>query len=91
MAPITLRQTPIQTRITTPTITKIVIELKVIEKLFSHPVRHIGRQTTPQRNATMEPMQPIDRLPGTEDRKDRTESKKEPIKVTRMKLLRLQP
>ena len=37
------------------------------------------------------PMQPIDRLPGREDRKDKIRSKKEPIKMTRRKLLRLQP
>ena len=35
-------------------------------------------------------MQPIDRLAGTENRKDRISSKQEPIKVTRMKLLQLQ-
>ena len=41
--------------------------------------------------ATTEPMQPIDHLPGTEGRKDKIRSKKKPIKMTRMKLLRLQP
>ena len=68
------------------------------QKLFIHPVRqtihsviHVGRQTIPQTNATTEPMQPIDRLPGTKDREDKIRSKKEPIKMTRMKLLRLQP
>ena len=66
-------------------------ELKESQKLFTHSVRHVGRQTTPQRNASMEPMQAIDRLPGTEDRKDKIRSKKEPIKMTRMKLLKLQP
>ena len=60
-------------------------------KLFIHPVRHAGKQTTEQRNATMEPIQAIDRLPGTEDQKDRIRSKKKPIKTTRKKLLRLQP
>ena len=50
-------------------------ELEESQKLFIHPVRHVGRQTTPQRNATIEPMQPIDRLPGTEDRKGRIRSK----------------
>ena len=29
----------------------------------------------------MEPMEPIDRLPGTEDRKDKIRSKKEAIKM----------
>ena len=68
-----------------------VTDLKESQKLFIHPVRNLGRQTTPQRNATMEPTQPLDRLLGTEDWKDRIRSKEEPIKMTRMKLLRLQP
>ena len=59
--------------------------------LFTHPVKHVARQTIQLRNATTEPMQPIDRLPGREDRKNKIRSKKEPIKMTRVKLLRLQP
>ena len=59
--------------------------------LCTQPVRHVARQTIPQRNAIMEPMQPIDRLPGREERKDKIRSKKEPIKMTRMDLSRLQP
>ena len=55
------------------------------------PWKQVARQTIPQRNATTEPMQPIDRLPGKEDRKDKIRSRKEPIKITRVKLLRLQP
>ena len=54
-------------------------------------MRHVERQTTPQRNAASEPMQPIDRVPGTEDGKDRIMSKKEPIKMTQKILFRLQP
>ena len=71
--------------------TKTVTEPKESHKLFTYPVRHVERQTTPQRNANSEPMQPIDRLPGIEDRKDKIRSQKEPIKVTLMKLLKLQP
>ena len=48
--------------------TKTVTEPKKGLEVFTHPVRHVGKQTTPQKNATMEPMQPIDRLPGKEDR-----------------------
>ena len=48
-------------------------------------------KTTPQRNATLELMQRIDRLPGIEDRKDKIRSQKEPIKVTPKKLLKQQP
>ena len=76
---------------TTTITTKSVIKLKESQKLLTHPVRHVEKQTTPQRNAILEPMQPIDRLPGTEDRKDRIMSQKEPTEVTLMKLSRLQP
>ena len=90
VAPKTISQTTIQTKKTTTT-TKTVTELKESQKLSIQPVKHAGRQTTPERNATMEPMQPIDRLPGIEDKKDKIRCKKEPIKMTRKKLLRLQP
>ena len=76
---------------TTTITTKTVIKLKENRKLFILPVRHAGKQTTPQRNVILEPMQSINRLPGTEDRKDRIKSQKEPTKVTLMKLPRLQP
>ena len=72
---------------TKTTITETVTKLKESQKLFIHPVRHVAKQTTPQRNVILEPMQPID----TEDRKDRTRSQKEPTKTTLMKLPRLQP
>ena len=55
------------------------------QKLFTHPARHVVRQTIPQRDAIMEPMQPIDCLPGREDRKDKIRSKKELFKMTQMK------
>ena len=89
VAPTTLSRTKTQTIITkTP---KLVTELRKSQELFIHPVRHVGRQTTPQRKTTMEPMKPNHRLPCKDDRKDRIRSKKEPIKMTRMKLLRPQP
>ena len=59
-------------------------------KTVSPPLRHVEKQTTPQRNATLEPMQPID-PPGIEDRKDKIRFQREPIKVILMKLLKLQP
>ena len=73
------------------TTTETITEPKESQKLFTHPVRHVARQTIPQRTAIMELMQPTDRLPGREDRKDKIRSKKEPIKLIRIKLLRLQP
>ena len=60
------------------------------QKLFMHPVGHVARRNIPQKSSTMESMQPKDRLLGKEDRKDKVRSKKEPITVTRMKLLMLQ-
>ena len=90
VAPITPTQTAISTILTTTT-TKTVTEPKERREPFIHPVTHVGKQTTPQRNATLEPMQPTDRLPGTEDRQDKIRSKTQPIKVTLLKVLRLQP
>ena len=82
------------TRTATSTIlttTETLTEPKESQKLFTHPVRHVARQTIPQRNVIMEPMQQKDRLAGREDRKDKIRSKKKPMKMTRMKLFRLQP
>ena len=75
----------------TTTTTKRVTEPKESQKLFPQLVRHVGKQITPQRNAILEPMQPIDRLPGIEDRKDRIKSQKEPTKMTLMKIPKLLP
>ena len=85
--PLTKMAQPIIQTTTTETLT----QLKESQKLFTHPVRHVVRQTIPQRDAIMEPTQLIDRLSGREDRKDKIRSKKEPIKTTRMKLIKLQP
>ena len=94
MTPITLTRVATSTKITkttTTTRTETVTEPRESRKLFSHPVRHEERQTTPQRIATLEPMQPNDRLLGTEDLKDRITLKREPVKVIVMKVLKLQP
>ena len=84
---IPLTRTATSTILTTTT--ERVTEPKESQKLFTHPVRHVARQTIPQRDAIMEPMQPIDRLPGRGDRKDKIRSKKEPFKMTQMKTVRL--
>ena len=89
MPPIPLTRTVMST--TTITTTTTITKLKESQKLSTHPLRHVGKQTTPQKNATLEPMQPIDRLPGIEYRKDKIRYQKEPIKVILMKLLKLQP
>ena len=91
VAPITLTQKATPTILTATTTTKTVTEPKEIQKLFTHPVRHAEKQTTPQRNATLEPMQPIERVPGIEDPKDKIRSKRRPTKVTRVNLPKLQP
>ena len=91
VTPTTLTRTALPTKIITITTTKTVTEQRESQKLFSHPVRHVKNQTTPQRKATLEPMQPTDRLPGAEDRKNRIKSHSESIKTTLMKLLKLQP
>ena len=83
---ISLTRTATSTILTTTTET--VTEQKN-QKLFTYPVRHVSRQTIPQRDAIMEPMQPIDRFPGKRDRKDKIRSKKEPFKMTQMKTARL--
>ena len=88
LPPIPLIRTVMSTTITT---TKTVTKLKESQKLSTHPVRHVGKQTTPQKNATLESMQPIDRLPGIEDQKYKIRYKREPIKLLLMKLLKLQP
>ena len=88
MTPLPLTPTVMSTTTTTQ---KTVTELKESPKLFTHPVRHVEKQTSPHRNAILEPMQPTDRLPGTEDRKDKIKYQREPIKVILMKLLKLQP
>ena len=74
---------------TTTTIIETITELKKGRKLFTHPVRHVAKQTIPQSDAIMEPMQPIDRLSGRGDRKDQIRSTKEPFKMTQMKIARL--
>ena len=66
-APITLCQTPAPTAITITTTIKTVTELNESQKLFTNRVRYMEKPTTSQINVTLEPLQPIDRLLGTED------------------------
>ena len=79
MPPIPLTRTVMLTTLTT---TKTVTKLKESQKLSTHPVRHVEKQTIPQRNAILEPMQPTDRLSGIKDRKDKIKYQREPTKVT---------
>ena len=54
------------------------------QDLPAHPVRHVVKLTTLQKNATLEETQMIDRLPGTDGRKDRIRSNKEILKTIQM-------
>ena len=59
--------------------------------LSSHPLRPLVELTTPQRNVTLEQTQQTDRLPGIDDRKDKTKSNREMLKATQMGISKLQP
>ena len=83
-------QSPTRTIITLIT-TTTVTEQKESQKLFTDLVRHVEKQTTPQIDAILKPLQPIDRLPGTEDRKGRIRSSRETLRAVHMKMLKLQP
>ena len=61
------------------------------QELSSHPVTPVVKPSNPQRNVILEPMQPIHRLPGTENRKHRIRSNKEAITKIQKKVLKLQP
>ena len=52
--------------------------------LSPHPVRPVVELTTPQRNVAFEQMQQTDRLPGIDDRKDKTKSNREMRKATQI-------
>ena len=59
--------------------------------LSFHPVRHVAEQTTPQRDATLEQTQRTDRLLEIDDRKDKTKPNRVILKITRIKMSKLQP
>ena len=70
---------------------KTVMEQKESLKLFTHPLRHVEKQITPEKNGFLEPMQPINRLTGTGDRRDRIRLRKEATKTIQPQMLKLQP
>ena len=69
---------------------QIIKEIEDLD-LSSHPVRPVVELTTPQRNATLEQTQQTDRLPGIDDRKDKTKPNREILKATQMVMSKLQP
>ena len=91
VAPITITTTATSTKLTKTTTTQTVTEPRGSRKLLTRPVRLVEKQTTLHKNVTLEPMQPIDPVPVTEDGKDRIRFKTEPVKVTQMKFFKLRP
>ena len=69
---------------------QVIKETEDLDLSF-HPVRPLVELTTPQRNATLEQTQQTDRLPGIDDRKDKTKSNREMLKATQMEMRKLQP
>ena len=70
--------------------TQIIKETEDLD-LSSHPVRPVVELTIPQRNVTLEQTQRTDRLPGIDDRKDKTKSNREMLTATQMVMSKLQP
>ena len=72
--PIPLTRTATSTILTTATET--LTEPKECQKLYTHPVRHVARQTIPQRIVIKEPMQQIDRFPAEKTGKTKSGPRK---------------
>ena len=75
---VVLKQTPTLTINFQTQPTRTLQIIKEIEDLYlsSHPVRPVVELTTPQRNVTLVQTQRTDRLPGIDDRKDKTKPNK---------------
>ena len=67
-------------------ITTQTIENTENRELSTHPVKPVAKSIPPQRNASIKPMQQIDRFLGIEDRCDRVRINGRTHKTTRMKL-----
>ena len=76
---------------TIPTRTRQIVKETKDLYLSSHLVRPVVELTTPQNNVTLEQTQPTDRLPGKDDRKDKTKSNRETLKATQTGMPKLQP
>ena len=74
-----------------PTQTKQIIKNTEDQDLPTHPVRPVVKLITPQGNVTLEQKQRTDRLPGIDNRKDKTRSNREMIKTTKVGMFKLQP
>ena len=76
---------------TISTQTKRTTEMTKNRELFTHPLRPTVNSTIPQKIATLEQTQLTDRLPGTDDRKDRIRHNEGIIRFVQMIVLKLQP
>ena len=74
---------------TTPMQTIQIIKKTKDLDLSIHPVSSAVKLTTPQRNVTLEETQRTDRLPGIDDRKDKTKSNREMLQATQMEMSKL--
>ena len=71
-------------------------KIQIIKKtdnldLSIYPVRPVVKLTTPKRNVTLEQMQQTDRLPGLDDRNDKTKSNREMLKATQTSISTRRP
>ena len=76
---------------TKPTRTTQIFKEREDLDLSSHAVRPVVELTTPQGNVTLEQTQRTDRLPGIDDRKDKTKSNREILKLSQTGMSKLQP
>ena len=83
--------TPIIKFPTIPTQTIQLIKKTENPDLSTHLVRPVVKLTTPQRNFTLEQPQRTDRLPGVNDRKNKTKSNREMLKANQNGMFKLQP
>ena len=70
--------------------------IQIIEKtenldLSTHPVRPVVDLTTAQGNVTLKQTQQTVRLPGIDNRKDKTKSNRKMLNATQMGMSKLQP
>ena len=57
----------------------------------TQPVRHLGKPTIPQKNASLELRQTVDRFPRADHRKERFRSNKGTLRTIQLRMLQLQP
>ena len=88
-----VRQTLTPTKRFSTTEPQLIQKIKQSENqdLSTHLVRPVVKLTIPRRNVTFEQTQLIDRLPGTNGRKEKIRSNKERPKTIQMQILKLQP